>query len=236
VERLSPFLVGGPGFAGTTLLALLLNQPGIVCLDEPDFHKPEQAHRGMPVLRRLFPDVALPPNPAGELGYEEAFDLVQACALAVHPTVLGFKTCNVDFVSFARLFRDAGLPVIAIVRDIRDACVRALPVWHDEASFNRTYRFVWENLGVARTWIRYEDLVRAPEDTMARVMKTLGSDARPRTSWAPADVPEEMLKYERHELLRSGTISQTRVGIWRESGLVFSSETIETARMMGYET
>jgi hypothetical protein len=45
-----------------------------------------------------------------------------------------------------------------------------------------------------------------------------------------------MLKYERHELLRSGTISQTRVGLWRDSGLVFSSETIETARMMGYET
>jgi hypothetical protein len=47
---------------------------------------------------------------------------------------------------------------------------------------------------------------------------------------------EEMLKYERHELLRSGTISKTRVGLWRDSGLVFSSETIETARMMGYET
>jgi hypothetical protein len=94
---------------------------------------------------------------------------------------------------------------------------------------------VWENLGVARNWIRYEDLVRAPEETMATVMKTLGCDAPAHTSWKPVDVPEEMFKSERHELLRSGAISDERVGLWRGSGAVFSAETIETARMMGYE-
>jgi hypothetical protein len=54
-SRPTPFLVGGPAFSGTTLLALLLNQPGVVCLDEPDFEKPAQAHRGLPVLQRRFP-------------------------------------------------------------------------------------------------------------------------------------------------------------------------------------
>ena len=31
------FLVGGPAFSGTILLALMLNQGDIVCLGEPDF-------------------------------------------------------------------------------------------------------------------------------------------------------------------------------------------------------
>jgi hypothetical protein len=235
VEHLNPFLVGGPAFSGTTLLALLLNQPGIVCLDEPDFEKPSQAHRGIPVLRRLFPEATLPAAPTRELSYEEAFDLFRACAVAVRPTALGFKTCGQDFVSFARLMRDAGLPVVAIVRDIRDALVAPLPPWSTEDLLNVAYRLVWENRGLARACIRYEDLVRAPDATMAEVGSALGLDVTTRASWAPAEVPGTMLKLDRHDLLRSGGISSSRVGIWRQSGRTFSPATSETALMMGYE-
>ena len=59
------FLVGGPAFSGTTLLAHLLNQGDLVCLDEPDFHDPAQSHRGIPLLRTLFPDRSFP-DPPGE--------------------------------------------------------------------------------------------------------------------------------------------------------------------------
>jgi hypothetical protein len=38
-----------------------------------------------------------------------------------------------------------------------------------------------------------------------------------------------------HDLLRSGGISSSRVGIWRQSGRAFSRATTETALMMGYE-
>ena len=51
MEGVTMFLAGGPAFSGTTLLALLLNQGDLVCLDQPDFHKPEQRHRGIPILQ-----------------------------------------------------------------------------------------------------------------------------------------------------------------------------------------
>jgi hypothetical protein len=44
----------------------------------------------------------------------------------------------------------------------------------------------------------------------------------------------EMLKLERHDLLRSGAIRSHRVEIWRRSGRCFSAETTATARLMGY--
>jgi len=235
VERLSPFLVGGPAFSGTTLVALLLNQPGMVCLDEPDFQKPSQAHRGIPVLKRLFPGSTLPPPPTGARTFEEAFELVEACARAVQPTALGFKTCGSDFVSFARLFRQAGLPVIVVVRDIRDALVRPLPPWSSEDSLNASYRQVWANRGLGTTVIRYEDLVGAPDATMSEIANALGIAAAPRTSWDPADVPSTMLKLDRHDLLRSGAISSSRVGIWRRPGRRVSPAVAETAQMMGYD-
>jgi hypothetical protein len=234
MEALSPFLIGGPAYSGTTLLALLCNQPGVVCLDEPDFEKTEQSHRGIPVLQRLCPESTLPAAPTRDLTPDEAFDLVRACAVAVRPTTFGFKTCGETFVSFARLFRDAGLPVVAIVRDIRDALVRPLPPWSSEESLNAAYRSVWKHLGLTSTWIRYEDLVRDPTTTMARVATALGHEAV-HTTWDPTDVPGAMLKLDRHELLRSGAISSTRVGIWRQPGVTFSRATHETARMMGYD-
>jgi hypothetical protein len=206
----------------------------MVCLDEPDFQKPEQRHRGIPVLQRLVPDAALPATPDRKLSYDEAFDLFRACAVAVSPTRLGFKTCNYDFVAFGALFRDAGLPVVAIVRDIRDVLMRPLRDGQTEHLLNRKFRFVWENLGVARTWVRYEDLVGATTETMTRVMSAVGHDGEARLEWAPNAVAEDMLKNERHDLLRLGSISSARVGLWRTSGATFSAETLETARMMGY--
>jgi hypothetical protein len=206
----------------------------MVCLDEPDFQKLEQRHRGIPVLRRMFPDAVFPDPPHRVLSFGEAFDLACVCAAAVHPTQLGFKTCNQDFLAFAALFRDAGLPVVAIVRDIRDALVRPLREGLSEHSLNDRYRRMWENLGLARTWLRYEDLVRDPTGVLAPVMSVLGHDGALRTQWDASEVPDEMLKDDRHELLRSGVISSARVGLWRESGLAFSAETMETARMMGY--
>jgi hypothetical protein len=232
---MSEFLVGGPAYSGTTLLAFLLNQPGIICLDEPDFEKPSQPHRGIPVLRRLFPDATFPPAPVDPLTFPEAFDLFRTCGAAIHPTALGFKTCNRDFVSFARLFRDAGLPVVAVVRDIRDALVRPLPSWVTEGSLNTFYRMVWENIGLTRAWIRYENLVCSPHETMAYVGAAIGHDIPARTSWASDDVPSVMFKDSHHDLLRSGGISSSRVGIWRQSGRTFSRETTETALMMGYD-
>ena len=49
------FLIGGPAYCGTTLLTLMLNQDGVTCLNEPDFHNPEQSHNGLPVLQQLYP-------------------------------------------------------------------------------------------------------------------------------------------------------------------------------------
>jgi hypothetical protein len=231
---MTAFLVGGSAFSGTTLLTLLLNQPGMVCLDEPDFQKPEQRHRGMPMLHRLVPDSVLPTPPDRRLSYEEAFDLFRVYAAAASPTRLGFKTCNYDFVAFAGLFRDAGLPVVAIVRDIRDVLVRSPDDQQTEHGLNRSFRFVWNNLGVARTWIRYEDLVRDATGTMSRVMSALAYDGEVRLQWEPSAVGADMLKYPRHALLRSGAISSERVGLWRTAGVSFSAETLETARLMGY--
>ena len=57
------FLVGGPAFSGTTLLALLVSRGDLLCLDEPDFHDPKQSHRGIPYLQELFPDRLFPEPP-----------------------------------------------------------------------------------------------------------------------------------------------------------------------------
>lgn len=240
MDDLSSFLVGGPAYSGTTLLALLLNEPGSVCLDEPDFQKQSHSHRGIPVLQRLFPDVEFPAPPGRDLTYAEAFDLFEKCSAAIHPTALGFKTCNWDFVGFARLFSEAGLPVVLIIRDIRDALLGFLPRWVTEQSLNAAYRKVWENRALARVCVRYEDLVRAPAATLAKIKAILGppftSHGSSEISWDPAEVPKEMFKDKHHDLLRVGAISRARAGLWRRSTCSWSPVTIETARIMGYET
>jgi hypothetical protein len=43
-----------------------------------------------------------------------------------------------------------------------------------------------------------------------------------------------LLKLDRHELLKSGTISSNRVGLWLSAERSFSDKAHETARLMGY--
>lgn len=229
------FVAGGPAYSGTTLLALLLNQGDLVCLDEPDFEKPAQRHRGVAFLRRLFPDHALPPEPTTGLDYEQAFTLARACERAIAPKVLGLKTCDWPFLAFADLARRERAPVIAIVRDIRDALVRPLPEWLTEASLNQRYRMIWERRDSFDVLLRYEDLVSDPELACRRLSAALGHPVYARTRWNAAEVHAPMLKAERHRLLLSGQISAERIGIWRRQAHAYSAETHETARWMGYE-
>lgn len=231
---MKPFLVGGPAYCGTTLLAMMLTRPGVVCLDEPDFEKPAQAHRGIPVLRALFPGADLPVIEERPLGYREAFGVMMQCAAAVRPTVLGFKTCNWDFVSFARLFRALDLPVGLIVRDLRDALVGPLRPGLDEEGMNSRFRLVWQNRALASLVIRYEDLVADPRMVMAELVAALGQTVEASCSWDPRSVPRLMLKSDRHQTLLSGQVSASKVGIWKTSGRAWSPKTVETAHMMGY--
>jgi len=100
------FLIGGPAYSGTTLLALLLNQGYIICLDEPDFHNPEQSHRGIPLLAKLFPDKEFPKCPERRLSVVESIDLIKACEQVITPYNLGFKTCNKLFIDYAKIYRE----------------------------------------------------------------------------------------------------------------------------------
>lgn len=226
----SPFLVGGPAFSGTTLLALLCTQPGMVCLDEPDFEDPAQCHRGYADLARHFPDADLPePRPCGDRW--AAYQLVRDCAVAVRPSALGIKTCDRRFLELAEHFRRDGLPVVMIVRDIRDALARPLPPWTTEESLNEAYRLAWAHRDRVTAWIRYEDLVREPASVLARVASALGYPGVMRTTWTADAVPGTMLKLDRHDALRRGRIVTDRLGIGRDDS---SPETSQTARMMGY--
>lgn len=228
------FLIGGPAFSGTTLLALLLNQGGLLCLDEPDFHDPGQSHRGIPFLQELFPERVFPRPPRGSLTYEEATLLIRECEGAIHPYDLGIKTCDWPFLGYAEAYRRDSWPVICLVRDIRDALVRPLPEWVSEAGLNHRYRMIWERRALADLVVRYEDLVTDTEEVMTSVSAALRRPLSARLDWTPDRVHRHMLKLDRHELLKSGTISDSRVGVWRSSTRPITAETHETARMMGY--
>lgn len=228
------FLIGGPAFSGTTLLTLLLNQHDLVCLDEPDFHNPQQSHRGIPVLRAMFPDRVFPDPPGVELDYDDHFRFIQQVGRALTPLRLGVKTCNWRFIKLVPYYQRAGHPVIAIVRDIRDALVRPLPPWVTERSMNDTYRLIWRNLRTFDHWLRYEDLVANPVTALAPIGDLFGVRLDDGRSWPPERVHPTMLKHDRHHALRSGRISTERVGIWRNAGREFDAETHETASLMGY--
>lgn len=228
------FLVGGPAFSGTTLLAHLLNQGELVCLDEPDFHDPEQSHRGIPVLRELFPGRDFPDAPSRPLEPEATLRFTERCAEVVRPTRLGVKTCDSVFLGLARVYRRSGYPVIAIVRDVRDALVRDLPEWLTEQSLNMNYRQVWSEIDSFDLWLRYEDLVADPDAALGRISELLGCPLRTPEAWDPGAVHETMLKLDRHALLGEGRISGERVGLWRSSGRGFADATRETASRMGY--
>lgn len=229
------FLLGGPAFSGKTLLAYLLNQDGIVCLDEPDFHDPEQSHRGIPVLEELFPDKKFPMPPERKLTYPEAVRLLRECQEIVSPSLLGMKTANWIFIDYARIYKKLGHQVIAMIRDIRDAMVEApLPPWVTEKSLNAAYRMIWKNLKLYDLCLRYEDLVTKPEEVMSQISTTLRHPVRLKYTWSAESVPSVMLKLERHDMLNEGVIKTGRVGIWKTREKTWSRSTDKTAAMMGY--
>jgi hypothetical protein len=230
------FLIGGPSFSGTTLLTLLLDrQEGLVCLDEPDFHDPEQTHRGIPVLRNRFRDRTFPDPPAAPISEAEATELVAECDRALRPLELGIKTCDWTLVRYVHAFRERGCPVVLIFRDPRDILARPLPHWQDESVVNAHCRAVWALAGDADAVVRYEDLVAAPQAVLDEIGEALGRRLVALHEWREEDVSHHMLKNERHELLRNGSISAERVGLWRSSARPFSDETLETAALLGYE-
>jgi hypothetical protein len=229
------FLVGGPAYSGTTLLTLMLNQSGLVCLDEPDFHNPEQRHRGIPLLQHLFPAAHFPAPPTTALGYDEAVDLIHRCELAIAPRRLGMKTCNSVFLNYADVYQARGYPVIAIVRDIRDALVRPMPPWVTEESLNHFYREIWNARQRFDLWVRYEDLVRTREAVFASISRVLARELSVVRAWNRAAVHAEMLKSAHHDLLLSGQVSDSRIGIWKTAGKRLTRASQRTAQMMGYD-
>lgn len=230
------FLIGGPAFSGKTLLAHLLNQGRIVCLDEPDFHNPHQSHRGIPLLKRLFPEKHFPERADRALTYEEAFDLVRECEAAIRPCNLGMKTAGDVSVEYAKIYREHGYPTIGVVRDIRDVLAEGpLPDWiGGERVLNAEFRRLWRSVGLFDLLVRYEDLVADPESIMRKTSSLLGYDLDVLNEWHAATVHPTMFKLDRHELLRSGAISQSRVGIWRTATRTFGAPIRRTAKMMGY--
>ena len=230
------FLLGGTAFSGKTLLAHLLNQGQIVCLDEPDFHDPAQRHRGIPVLGALFPDKTFPDPPERDIPFSEAVAFIEKCQEVIRPSILGMKTAGWVFVEYARVYRASGYPVIAVIRDIRDVLAEApLPEWvGGEPGLNRAFRSLWKNLDLCDLWIRYEDFVAKPDATFQSVSKTLGCELASASGWNADSVHHTMFKLGRHDMLRTGRISQDKVGIWKNSGRAFTEETLMTAAMMGY--
>jgi hypothetical protein len=230
------FLLGGTAFSGKTLLAHMLNQNAVVCLDEPDFHNHRQRHRGIPFLATLFPEKTFPAPPERDLGYAEAVDLLERCEEAIRPSMLGMKTAGWDFVEYAKIYRASGYPVIGVIRDIRDVlCEAPLPEWiRGEPGLNREFRAVWMKSHLYDLWIRYEDLVTKPEAVFERISSLLACEMRPMASWTADNVHPTMFKLDRHGMLRIGRISRAKVGIWKNSGRAFSEDTQITAAMMGY--
>ncbi len=228
------FLVGGPAFSGTTLLALMLNQGDIVCLDEPDFHNPLQRHRSIRLLQRMFPELSFPEHPGHLMTFSEATTLTEECERALNPRQLGTKTCNSFYLGDYQVYRRRGWPVIAIFRDIRDALVRPLPDGFTESGLNNHYRVIWQHRVMFNLWLRYEDLISDPDTAISRISRVLGRPLSTKRNWDQKDVTQHMLKLDKHDLLKTLQVSASRVGIWKTSGKTFSSRSHETARLMGY--
>ncbi len=156
------------------------------------------------------------------------------CEHALGSHELGIKTNDRVFLRYFEVCRARGFPAIVIFRDIRDALVRPLPDWLTESSLNAHYRALWERRAEFNEWLRYEDLIANPELALAKVSAVLKQPLEVKRIWTENDVHFPMLKLDRHNLLKENHLADSRVGIWRTSGKDYSSETIETARMMGY--
>lgn len=231
------FLVGGPAYSGTTLLALMLNQRGVTCLSEPDFHDPDQSHNGIPVLEALYPDIDFPARARQSLAIKDAFRLARRCQALVSPDRLGMKFCNRVFLDYAEEFTSRGFPVIAIIRDVRDALVRPLLSYvGGEAGLVDRYREIWQRRDEFNAVIRYEELVLDPRRCIDTLSAALDLPLAIRSRWQPSDVHPAMLypRY-RHYLLESGRLDDSRIGIWRNAGKSFSPRTHELAGEMGYD-
>lgn len=230
------FLLGGTAFSGKTLLAHLLNQGQVVCLDEPDFHDAGQRHRGIPFLSTLFPDKTFPAQPGRSLSYRDAVAFIEQCEDVIRPFTLGMKTAGRVFLEYAKIYRAFGYPVIGVVRDIRDVLSEGpLPEWIDgERELNAAFREVWTNLDLYDLWIRYEDLVSEPDNILESISRLIGYELEPVANWSAQSVHDIMFKLDRHDMLRAGGISRERVGMWRTSSRAFSADTQMTAVMMGY--
>lgn len=229
------FLIGGTCYSGTTLLTHLLNQEGVVCLDEPDFHNPEQAHRGIPVLQRLFPAVRFPPAPTTALSKKDSVDLMQECQHFLPNILLGMKTCNWSYVEYQREFQCRGFPVILLVRDIRDVLCRQLPSYLNEEKLNSAFRTVWNTRQHCSLLLRYEDLVADPDASLEKIAAILERTLLPKKHWKEDETLPHYYKNARHDLIKSGRVSTERVGIHKTSDVRISPLSVETAYMMGYE-
>ena len=229
------FLLGGPAFSGKTLLAHLLNQSHVTCLDEPDFHDAGQRDRGLPVLHALFPDVVFPQVPDASLTHEEAMDLLEGCERAMAPRILGMKTSDWTFITYALLYKRRRYPVIALMRDIRDVLAEGpLPEWIDEPGLNERYRLIWQHRHLFDLLVRYEDLVTKPRKVLKRCSALLSQPLEMKETWRRESVPPHMIKLPRHELLTSGAIVGTQVGLWRVGPREFTSDTLATVAMTQY--
>jgi len=146
------------------------------------------------------------------------------------------KTAGRVFVEYAKIYRESGYPVIAVIRDIRDVLAEApLPEWvGGEAGLNAEFRSISNNRDLCDLWIRYEDFVTNPEKVGENLSSLLACELVPAASLNAESVHGTMFKLDRHDMLRTGSISQAKVGIWRNSGRRFSDETLMTAAMMGY--
>ena len=230
------FLLGGTPFSGKTLLAHLLNQGDVVCLDEPDVHDAGQRHRGIAFLRTLFPDRKFPDQPEHDLTWQDGVHLLEQCEEAIRPSKLGMKTAGPFFVEYAKIYRASNYPVIGVIRDIRDVLAEGpLPEWiGGERQLNQKFRAVWKNLHLCDLWVRYEDFVMNPGSVLESISTLIGYDLEPVANWSAESVHGTMFKLDRHDMLRTGRISRERVGIWRTSGRTFSDDSMMTAEMMGY--
>ena len=83
-------------------------------------------------------------------------------------------------------------------------------------------------------WLRYEDLVMNTEEIILKISKLLSYDFKVLYRWNAESVHHTMFKLDRHDMLKSGTISKSKVGIWKTSDRKFSWNTWITAKMMGY--
>jgi hypothetical protein len=230
------FLLGGTAFSGKTLLAHLLNQGDVVCLDEPDFHDFRQRHRGAPVLASLFPDKEIPPPPDRSLSFREAVTYLEQVQDRIQPVALGMKTAGRMFIEYAGIYQEAGYPVIAVIRDVRDVLAEApLPEWiPTEEKMASEFSNIWRNLRLFDALFRYEDLVTEPAKVLSAISALIGRPLDPSLQWSASSVHHTMLKLERHEMLQHGSISQSQVGIWRKMGRTFNDYITDTAELMGY--